>query len=134
MTHRKRRAGPKRKEALGRPNADRRSEGRKSLERAAAGFRIWLVEQCLTGLVGEYLTEAMVLAGSEKDALDAACSLTDSRSGFGLVVGRRRLRAIEYGPAPEPLPAVCPRHRHRQALVLVVGIGADDGSLPKPHN
>jgi hypothetical protein len=140
MTHRKHPAGPERKEATRLRNAGRVSKGRKStrhaagLAAAAPCYRVWLVEQNVTGLFGEYLTEAMVLARTAKDALNAASSLADSRAGFGLVVQRGRLRAIDYGPAPEPLPAVCPRHRYRDALVLVVGTGSDDGGLPAVHD
>lgn len=76
-----------------------------------AGYRVWLVEQDLTRLFGEaYLTEAMVLAPTEREALDAVCSLADPVRGFGLIVQRRRLRTVEYGPAPHPLPDVLARH------------------------
>lgn len=90
------------------------------------GYRIWLVEQDLTGLLGEYLTEAMVVARTEAKALATVRSLADPVHGFGLVVRLRRLRVIDYGPAPDPLPAVSPRHQHGDALVLVVGTGSDD--------
>lgn len=96
----------------------------------APGYRIWLVEQDLSGLIGEYLTEAMVVARTEAEALGAAFSLGHPDHGFGLVVEARRLRAVDYGPAPSPLPAVSPRHRHGDALVLVVGIGSENDGLP----
>ena len=92
---------------------------------------VWLVEQDLTRLFGDaYLTEAMILAPTEREALDAACSLADPVRGFGLVVQRRRLRAVDYGPAPQPLPAVLARHRHGDAQVLVVGTGTDHDEPP----
>lgn len=92
-----------------------------------AGYRVWLIEQDLTRLSGEYLSEAMVIARTECEALDAVCSLADPVHGLGLTVRRSRLRAIDYGPAPQPLPAVLARHRHGDAQVLVVGTGTDDG-------
>ena len=95
-----------------------------------SGYRVWLIEQNLTRLFGEYLTEAMILARTAQEALAAACSLADPVRGFGLVVQRSRLRAVDYGLAPEPLPAVLARHRHDDALVLVVGTGADNDDLP----
>jgi hypothetical protein len=87
--------------------------------------RIWLVEQDVSRLPGEYLTEAMVLAPTAAEALAAAASLADPVSGFGLVVRRGRLRAFDFGPAPQPPPAVLPRHRHGRASVLAVGLGRD---------
>lgn len=95
-----------------------------------AGYRVWLVEQDLARLTGEYLTEAMVIAPTEREALDAVCSLADPVRGFGLTVRRSRLRAVDYGPAPEPLPVVPARHRHGDAQVLVVGTGTDDDRPP----
>jgi hypothetical protein len=87
--------------------------------------RVWLVEQDVTGLRGEYLAEAMVLAPTAAEALAAALSLADPVSGFGLVVPRGRLRAVDFGPVPRPPPAVLPRHRHGRAVVLAVGTGRD---------
>ena len=70
-----------------------------------SGYRVWLIEQDLTRLFGEtYLTEAMVLARTEGEALDAAASLADPVDGFGLIVQRSRLRAVDYGPAPTRCP------------------------------
>lgn len=98
------------------------------------GYHVWLVEQDVTGLFGEYLTEAMVVARTEAKALAVVRSLADPVHGFGLVVQLPRLRAIDYGPAPDPLPAVSPRHQHGDALVLVVGTGSDDDGPPSADN
>ncbi len=57
-----------------------------------ASYHVWLVEQDRTRLFGEYLTEAMVIARTEREALDAVCSLADPVRGFGLVVRRSRPR------------------------------------------
>ena len=95
-----------------------------------SGYRVWLVEQDLTRLFGEYLTEAMILARTAQEALAAACSLADPVRGFGLVVQRSRLRAVDYGPTPNPLPTVLVRHQYGDAQVLVVGTGSDDDAPP----
>ena len=97
---------------------------------APAGHHVWLVEQDPTQLFGTYMTEAMVLARTGREAIDAVCSLADPVRGFSLVVRRSRLRAVDYGPAPEPLPTVFARHSHGDAQVLVVGTGTDDGEPP----
>ena len=134
MTDRSRHAGPQRKEATKPRTIGQRGKARAAeLPRkvpAAAGYHVWLVEQDLTQLYGEYLTETMVLARTEAEALEAACSLADPQLGFGLAVQRHRLRAVDYGPAPRPLPDVLPRHQHGDALVLVVGTGSGDGGSP----
>lgn len=97
---------------------------------APAGHHVWLVEQDPTQLFGTYVTEAMVLARTDHEAIEAVAALADSVRGFGLIVRRSRLRAIDYGPAPQPLPAVLARHRHGDAQVLVVGTGTDDDRPP----
>lgn len=72
----------------------------------------------------------MIVARTEREALNAVCSLADPVRGFGLVVQRSRLRVVDCGPAPDPLPTVLARHRHGDAQVLVVGTGVDHDGPP----
>ena len=83
--------------------------------------RIWLVEHNTMGLRVEYLTEAMVVAKDAKAALSGVRALAKE---FGLVA--QRLRAVDFGPAPDPLPDVIPHIEHKGAVVLVYGTGEDD--------
>jgi hypothetical protein len=84
---------------------------------------IWLVEQDVNQLRGEYLTEAVVLARSRAAAKAAVLSLAEE---FGLVVNRGRLSVTALGNTCPKLPKLTPRHCHRGAQVLVVGTGTDD--------
>ena len=84
--------------------------------------RIWLVEQNTIGLGDGNLTEAMVVAQDAKAALSAVRALAKE---FGLVARSQWLRAVDFGPAPDPLPDVIPHIEHKGAVVLVYGTGED---------
>jgi hypothetical protein len=81
-------------------------------------MRIYVVEQSTSDLYGSYLTEAMVIAANKTQATAA---VVQTGKYFGLKVVKARLRVVDFGPAPDPLPRITERWRHGDALVMVVG-------------
>lgn len=86
-------------------------------------LKIFYIEQNAVGLNPEddYLTEAMILAKSREDAIEAAVSLADEVDGFGYTVDELRLTCIECGPAPKNLLTCNPRWSHGESKIMVVG-------------
>jgi thioredoxin reductase len=87
---------------------------------------IYYVEQDVTLLKGEYLTESVVVCGTEQEALAAALALEDDVEGFGLVVRKDRLKVSLLGKLTLPRRDITPRFEHDNALVLAVGTAKDE--------
>lgn len=86
--------------------------------------RLFLVEQDVTRLNGEYLTEALLVAATAAEALRGTVQLAPA---WGVTVRRNLLTVYDLGPAPHPLPAgLIPRHRTKGIDFLVIGTGTDD--------
>jgi hypothetical protein len=87
---------------------------------------VFLVEQDVANLTGEYLTECVAAAPSSAAAKRAAASLSDPVAGFGLVVLPGRLSVTELGPLTTALPRSRARHLYGRTLLLAVGTGTDE--------
>ena len=88
-------------------------------------MNIYYIDQDVSGLLGEYLTEAMIVAESKVKAIAAALSLASEEDGFGIIVERRLLTVIDCGKASDDLLKAQSRWTHENARIFVVGTGFD---------
>lgn len=88
---------------------------------------IYLVEQDVSELYGDYLTETVVVATTAEKAKEAASILGDEMGGgsFGLTVYPDRLKVTLLGPLAGTVFHHQARFSHKDNLILVVGKGND---------
>lgn len=90
-------------------------------------MKIFYVEQTVTGLKGEYLTDAMVLAEDAESALGVCLEMAKT---WGIIAQKKRLEVIccaqnVFEPAVETLRKRA-HHKNPNAAVIVAGTGKDD--------
>ena len=84
---------------------------------------LFLVEQDLTNLYGEYLTEAVVAAPTSATAKKATVKMAKD---WGLKVRSRGLVATRLGRLETELPSGTVRYAIGNCLFLAIGTGTDD--------
>lgn len=97
------------------------------------GMRIFLIEQNVANLFGDYLSEAVVIAKDAKSAVAAVMSLRDEESGWGLTVKKNRLTTTDLAPAPDTFSLI-PKFTHEDSLLISVGTGEDYDEPPSEND